>query len=231
LLTQIRIARGVVAQRFGPGAKVRDDMLGSFIRHGLTAEEARSEIVVQLYAPVPKFKLAQTDEKHSMAGSDTAAIAIRIIVLYLITTPRVLSKFRAEYSKASISSPITDAEARNLPYLQAIIKEGLRICPPVVGLQAKLVPPGGDMINGQFVPAGTKVGTAVFGMMRNKKIFGEDADVFRPERWLDASPEKIKEREQAVDLVFGSGRFRCLGSSVALIELNKIFVEVSVDVV
>jgi cytochrome P450 len=166
-----------------------------------------------------------------MAGSDTTAIVIRIIVLYLITTPRVLSKFRAEYSKASISSPITDAEAKNLPYLQAIIKEGFRIWPPIVGLQAKLVPPGGDMINGQFVPAGTKVGTAVFGMMRNKKIFGEDADVFRPERWLDASPEKIKEREQAVDLVFGTGRFRCLGSSVALIELNKIFVEVSVVVV
>jgi hypothetical protein len=206
LLTQIRIARGVVAQRFGPGAKAGDDMLGSFIRHGLTAEEARSEIVVQLYAPVPKFKLAQTDEKHSMAGSDTTSIAIRIIVLYLITTPRVLSKFRAEYSKASISSPITDAEARNLPYLQAII-------------------------NGQFVPAGTKVGTAVFGMMRNKKLFGEDVDIFRPERWLDASPEKIKEREQVVDLVFGTGRFRCLGSSIALIELNKIFVEVSVDVV
>jgi cytochrome P450 len=149
----------------------------------------------------------------------------------LITTPRVLSKFRAEYSKASISSPITDAEARNLPYLQAIIKEGLRIWPPIVGLQGKLVPPGGDVINGHFVPAGTKVGTAVFGMMRNKKIFGEDADVFRPERWLDASPEKIKEREQTVDLVFGAGRFKCLGNSVALIELNKIFVEVSVDVV
>ncbi|KAE9376647.1 cytochrome P450 [Stipitochalara longipes BDJ] len=202
------IAKAVVAQRFGPGAKARDDMLGSFIKHGLTAEEAQSEIVVQI-----------------IAGSDTTAIAIRIIVLYLITTPRVLSKFRAEYSRASISSPITDAEARNLPYLQAIIKEGLRIWPPIVGLQAKLVPPGGDVINGHFVPARTKIGTAIFGIMRNKKVFGEDADVFRPERWLDAPPEKIKQREQTVDLVFGAGRFKCLGNSVALIELNKIFIE------
>jgi len=140
-----------------------------------------------------------------------------------------MAKFRAEYFNALISSPITDAEGRNLPYLQAIIKEGLRIWPPIVGLQGKLVPPGGDMINGQFVPAGTKVGTAIFGMMRNKKIFGEDVDVFRPERWIDASPEKIKEREQTVDLVFGTGRFKCLGNNVALIQLNKIFVEVSVD--
>jgi cytochrome P450 len=50
-----------------------------------------------------------------------------MIFLYLIANPRVSEKLRHEYSHASISSPITDTEARALPYLQAIIKEGLRI--------------------------------------------------------------------------------------------------------
>lgn len=203
-------------------------MLGSFIRHGLTPEQAHSEIVLQMYPPPPyspQLKLT----KHSIGGSDTTAIAIRIIFLYLMTTPRVLAKLRAEYTHASVSTPITDAEAKNLPYLQAIIKEGLRIWPPITGLQGKLVPPGGDVINGQFVPAGTKVGTAIFGIMRNKKIFGEDVDVFRPERWLEGSLETLKEREQTGELVFGTGRFGCLGKRLAWIELNKIFVEVSFD--
>jgi cytochrome P450 len=159
--------------------------------------------------------------KHSIGGSDTTAIAIRIIVIYLITNSRVLSNFRAEYFKALICAPVTDAEARNLSYLQAIIKERLRIWPPIVDLQGKLVPPGKDMINGQFIRAGTKVGTAIFGIMRNKKVFREEADIFRPGRFLEASPEKIKEREQTVDLVFGTERLKCLGASVALIQLKQ----------
>ena len=152
---------------------------------------------------------------------------MRVIFLYLITTPRVLRKFRAEYSKAGISSPITDAEARNLPYLQAVIKEGLRIWPPVVGLMAKEVPPQGDVVNGLFVPGGTSIGYCAFGIFRNKEIFGEDADVFRPERWLDSSPEKIKEQELTLEIIFAFGRYQCLGRNVALMELHKVFVEVS----
>lgn len=128
--------------------------------------------------------------------------------------------------KASISNPITDAEARELPYLQAIIKEGLRIWPPVVGLMSKEVPAGGDEINGLFIPGGTQIGYCAFGIFRDRKIWGEDADSFRPERFLDGSPEKIKYLEQTLQLVFASGKWQCLGQNVALIELNKVFVEV-----
>jgi cytochrome P450 len=138
-------------------------------------------------------------------------VAVRVIFLYLITTPRVLERFRAEYSNASVSSPIRDSEAKNLPYLQAVIKEGLRIWPPVVGLMAKEVPPSGDVVNGLFVPGGTSIGYCAFGIFRDKKIFGEDADVFRPERWLDSSPEKIKEQEQTLEIVFAFGKVSMLG--------------------
>jgi hypothetical protein len=42
------IARKVASERYGPGKKVQRDMLGSFIRHGLTQEEAESEILIQM---------------------------------------------------------------------------------------------------------------------------------------------------------------------------------------
>jgi len=61
-------------------------------------------------------------------------------------------------ANGKISSPITDNEAKQLPYLQATIKEGLRICPPVSGLMDKEVPPEGDTVDGVFVPGGTKIG-------------------------------------------------------------------------
>lgn len=163
-----------------------------------------------------------------MAGSDTTATAIRAI---LIMHPRVTSKLRTEISSNPISSPIQDAEARKLPYLQAIIKEGLRIFPPVVGLMSKEVPPSGDVINNQFVPGGTKIGYGAYGIFRDKQMWGQDADTFRPERWLEASPEKIKEMESTLELIFSYGKYQCLGKSLAMMELNKIFVEVGAEVI
>jgi cytochrome P450 len=148
-------------------------------------------------------------------------------MLYIMTNPRVLSRLLAEISQGTFSSPIRDSEAKKLPYLQAVIKEGLRIHPPVVGLQSKEVPAGGDTLNGMYVPQGTKIGYCAWGIFRDKKIWGEDADVFRPERWLEGSPEKIEEEEHTLELIFGHGKYKCLGRPVALIELNKIFVEVS----
>jgi cytochrome P450 len=98
----------------------------------------------------------------SLAGSDTTATATRSTMLYLMTSPHVYSTLEREIDTAikqnTISSPITNAEGQKLPYLQAVIKEGLRIYPPVTGLMLKEVPKGGDILNGIFVPGGAEIG-------------------------------------------------------------------------
>lgn len=210
----IAVAKSVVAQRFGPEKQVHRDMLGSFINHGLTQEEAGSEILLQI-----------------IAGSDTTATAMRATLLHLIGNPTAYKSLQREIDQGiaagSISSPIKDSEARKLPYLQAVIKEGLRIWPPVTGLMSKTVPPGGDILNGVFVPGGTEVGYCAWGLQRIKSIYGEDADMFRPERWLECDADKLKEMNRNVELVFVYGKWQCPGKDVAAIELNKVFVEVS----
>ncbi len=203
-------AREVVAERFLPDAKPQMDMLGSFLRHELSREDAETEVMVQI-----------------LAGSDTTAGAIRATMLHILTNPPVLAKLLAEIKGADISDPIQDSEARKLPYLQAVIKEGLRIHPPVTGLQSKYVPAGGDTLNGYYVPAGTKVGSSAWGVFLDKGLWGPDARVFRPERFLEGTAEEIKRKEIDIEGVFGYGRSSCLGKSVAAIELNKIFVQVS----
>jgi cytochrome P450 len=166
------------------------------------------------------------DYSHSFAGSDTSALAIRATLLYIITNPQVQAALLEEISNASISSPITDAESRKLPYLQAVIKEGLRVFPPVTGLMLKEVPAGGDTLNGLFIPEKTGIGWSAFGLMRNEKVWGDDAKMFRPERWLEGSPEEIQKKDLNLEMVFGYGKYQCLGKNVARMELNKIFVEV-----
>ena len=85
----------------------------------------------------------------------------------------------------------------------------------------KVVPPEGDTIHGRFVPGGTRIGHCTWGVLRHKGTFGSDAHVYRPERWLEASEEKVAEMTRAADLLFGSGRYACLGKTVAFLELRK----------
>ncbi len=168
-----------------------------------------------------------------IAGSDSTATAVRMTLLCLLNTPSALLRLRQEMdagiAEGRISSPISDAEAYKLPYLQAMIKEGLRVFPPQTGHNYKQVPKGGAKIHGYFLPEGTQLGVNIHCLMRDRGTFGPDADVFRPERWLEAAEDeaRLKAMSSTVDLAFGYGKFQCLGKTIAAMELNKIFVEVS----
>ena len=165
-------------------------------------------------------------ERNRLAGSETTAAALRGAILFIYTNARVLAKLRAEIADAKIPSPPPDAVAKKLTYLQAIIKESMRMVPPITGALYKDVPAEGDTYQGKFIPSGTRIGVSIMGVCRDRAIWGEDVDVFRPERFLEGTPDELKEREAAADLQFSSGRWACLGRQVAAIELNKAIIEV-----
>ncbi|KAI1318073.1 cytochrome P450 [Xylariaceae sp. FL0255] len=187
------------------------DMLSEWLRHGLSAQEAQLDLALQ----VP-------------AGTETSATAIRGLLLAIMSSPTTYIRLKQEIKDAieagRISDPITNDEAKGLVYLQAAIKETLRVMSPVVAGFPKQVPESGDTIGGVFVPGGTEVHANFHLLMRNPEIFGEDVDIFRPERFLGSDPA-IPQMVKTVDLIFGTGRFMCLGKGFALMELNKIFVQ------
>ena len=190
----------------------RTDMLGSFLDHGVTDQEAVQESVLQI-----------------IAGSDTTASTIRMVLFFLITNPRayqtLTEEIEAAERKGSLSFPvIQDSETAAMPYLEACIKEGLRMWPPVVGLMSKVVPAEGAKVLGKFVPGGTCIGYSAWGLHRKKETFGQDADIFRPERWLTDEPQ-VAEMNKTVDLVFGYGKNACLGKPIAQMEMRKTVAE------
>lgn len=152
-------------------------------------------------------------------------------LLSLVTTPPAYAALLAEIrtSTPNVNSPITWSQTQDLPYLKAVIREGLRMWPPVVGLGFKTVPAGGDTIHGHYIPEGTDIGQNFHGIGRSKAIWGPDADVFRPERWLVADEEELKRMCAAVDTHFGGGKYTCLGKPIALMELHKVIFEVRTD--
>lgn len=242
----IGVAQKVVAERFDPksDAKRDRDVLDAFIAHGLTQLEAESESSLQILAgsvsplslknvmAVPKVVLDRNDLWPTLIRrQDSTPTTIRVTLLYLMTNPPAYIRLRSELDEAlangGISFPVvTNQEAAKLPYLQACIKEGLRIWQPLNGIVTKVAPKEATTINGVFIPGETQVAFSMHAMMHREDLFGHDADMFRPERWL-TDVDTLKAHERVWELSFGCGRFSCLGKGIALMELDKVFVEVS----
>ncbi|EKG21959.1 Cytochrome P450 [Macrophomina phaseolina MS6] len=158
------------------------------------------------------------------AGSDTTSIALSGIMWGLVNNPEAFAKLRAEIdekrAKGEISSPVTFAESQNMPYLQAVIREGLRIHPSTGLPMQRVVPKGGAQIAGKFFSEGTMVGINSWVAHANKEVFGDDADHFRPERWL-ADKETVQ-RMDKYWLPFGHGSRTCIGKNISLMEIGKL---------
>lgn len=64
--------------------------------------------------------------------------------------------------------------------------------------------------------------------MQDTSVFGRDANIYRPERWIGLEPAQKRSMLSTAELVFGYGRWGCSGKPVALMELNKVFTEVGI---
>lgn len=133
-----------------------------------------------------------------VAGSDTTAIALCSVVYHLTKTPSVLETLRGEIAnvKGSSSAPLTFKQIQELPYVQAVIQEALRVHPPVGSHLERVVPTGGLEVAGHHLPPGTIVGANAWVVHREPEIFGKDAADFRPERWLEADAEQLAQMKR-----------------------------------
>ena len=181
---------------------------------------------------LPEPQLYEMVNTNIAAGSDTTAIVLRSMVYYFCTLPQVFAKFMDEL-KAVLQARgdsdeyerrITWKEGSNMKYLQACIKESLRCHPALGQLLPRVVPSGGVELRGKFLPEGTVVGCNAWTIHRDRSVFGEDADTFRPERWLNGPVEQIKKMEQSF-FAFGAGTRVCIGRNIALLELSKVLPE------
>ena len=113
------------------------------------------------------------------------------------------------------------AIARQLPYLHSCIQETFRLHPAFGFNYERVVPAGGATISGRSVQEGVVVGLNPWVVHRNISIFGDDVDQYQPERWLNASEEKLKDMNRTL-LQFGAGNHICLGRNISLLEIYKL---------
>ncbi|KAF8853739.1 putative cytochrome P450 pisatin demethylase [Acephala macrosclerotiorum] len=157
------------------------------------------------------------------AGSDTTAIVLRAIIYYLCKNPSCMSKLVKEIddNEYRLSEFVSYKESKEyLPYLNAVLKEGMRIHPSVGLLLERHVPKGGAVISGMWIPEGTKVGINAWVLHFDERIY-EEPERFWPERWLTGDEKKLAEMEKSF-FAFGAGSRTCIGKNISLMEMGKI---------
>lgn len=108
---------------------------------------------------------------------------------HILKDRRIYLKIVEEIDEAAKVSKLSKIaqfnEAQQLPYFQAALKEAMRVRPAVGLAMARSVPAGGAEIDGVRYPGGTELNLNAWAIHRDREMFGEDAEVFRPERWLE----------------------------------------------
>ena len=124
---------------------------------------------------------------------------------------KISSEIDTAIAKGTLSLPISYAQAITLRYLRACINEGMRLHPSVGLTMPRIVPAGGTTISGFYFPEGYRVGINGAVVQYDTDVFGPDAEVFRPERWLEGDSSRMEKTM----LVFGAGGRTCIGKNVS----------------
>ena len=166
------------------------------------------------------------------AGGDTTAITLSALFYHLLKFPRCLDKLLEELDgktpaerlpsdDPSFKRIIGWREAQQLPYLEACVKETFRIHPSLSLFLERKVPASGATVAGHQVPGGIIVGCNAWALHRNKAVWGDDVEAYRPERWLECDAEVAALRNRTL-FQFGAGSHTCLGKNISLLEMYKL---------
>ncbi|OZJ06196.1 hypothetical protein BZG36_00973 [Bifiguratus adelaidae] len=162
-----------------------------------------------------------------VAGHDTTAHALACTLGMLALHPEVQDKARLEVLTAlgeiSEERPWdyqpTIKDIQTLPYLNCVIKEILRLYPPLTMLPMRVAAKDIDLQDGYVIPEGTPVFLNIYSIHHNKRYWGDNADSFWPERFLQDDSNNARFWEW---LPFSNGSRSCIGSQFSLIEQRVV---------
>ena len=174
-----------------------------------------------------RSELFGESESLIIAGSDTTAISTAAATFYLVRNPDVQARLAAEVREAFASAEDIkggDVLLKQCKYLQAFIKEILRMSPPAPADMPREVLPGGVTLDGEYVPSGVTVSTCAFCIHHSEDLYDEPF-IFRPERWIvgekGSTAESVALAESGYT-PFSAGPRGCVGKNLAYLEMSVV---------
>ncbi|KAJ7755797.1 cytochrome P450 [Mycena metata] len=162
-----------------------------------------------------------------IAGSDTSATVLSNTCYFLLTHPESYTRLQSEIDQALPlgKEPVEASILSSLPYLNAVIKESMRLYPPVpTTLQRAPTPGSGSKaLSESFViPEGTAVNVPPYALHRDPQYFSPSPDKFMPERWLAAEDDPTSILNEDVFIPFSTGPANCVGKNFAMLEMRMV---------
>ncbi|KAJ5209486.1 cytochrome P450 [Penicillium cf. viridicatum] len=154
-----------------------------------------------------------------VAGSDTSGTTLTYALYHINSNPGVKDRLTQELNEVmpSIDTVPILVKLEQLPYLNACVKESLRLACPVPGRLPRIVPDGKPLIvNGKHIPPGTIVGMSAYNLHFAKDLWGSDVHEFNPDRWLGQPNDKLDQWLAP----FSKGARSCIGQNLALTEIR-----------
>ncbi|KAI0056906.1 cytochrome P450 [Artomyces pyxidatus] len=174
------------------------------------------------------------------AGTDTTSTALARALYLLSQHQDIQDKLRQELNDAHAAAGGTDLSYDalvDLPYLDALCRETLRLYPPTslitrtcvadksVPLTKPLTTSQGT-VSSVVVPSGTTILISIIGVNRDPCIWGADVDEWKPERWLNALPESVGEAHvpgvYSNMMTFLGGGRSCIGFRFSQLEMKVV---------
>lgn len=167
--------------------------------NSMSTEQIRDEVVTLL-----------------LAGHETTALSLTLTAYLLAQYPDVEETLVAELDEVLGGEPPTMDDLSELTYTEQVVKESMRLYPPVPGIVREPVKP--DIVGGYRIPAGATVRMHQWVVHRDPRWY-DDPLAFRPERWtddLEASLPKL------AYFPFAAGPRRCIGERFAMLEARLL---------
>ncbi|KAF8436030.1 cytochrome P450 [Boletus edulis BED1] len=176
-----------------------------------------------------------------IAGYETTAISATWALIELSRNPDIQTKLRNELIELGPADPTYDQLSNGLPYLDAVVHETLRIHAPVreatriadeddvIPLSEPVRTKSGQLVENLSIAKGTAISIPIASVNTSAIVWGEDAKVFNPSRWLEDDhgnsgiPAKAKEVQGHRHLLtFSDGPRICLGKNFAVTEFKAV---------
>jgi cytochrome P450 len=161
------------------------------------------------------------------AARDTSALTTQWLFYQLGKHPEVEAKLRAEFAAklpqlgVGRDDYITADHVKQLVYLEAVIKETLRLksaVPLLLRTAERDTVIAGDI----YIRKGQSIGLSVYAMARNPRVWGPDAAEYKPERWIDSKTGELLSFPATKFFSFVAGPRHCVGMKLAMLNLRVL---------
>ncbi|KAE8915663.1 hypothetical protein PF005_g19816 [Phytophthora fragariae] len=204
------------------GASQERDVVSLFLGNASSSPDSDTQQIAPIF-------LRNIVVNFLIAGRDTTAQTLSWFFINLTAKPDVETAIRNEIAeklpnlagRGENATHATMQDVSQLVYLEAALKETLRLHPPVPMIP-KYVVEDTTLSDGTFVKGGSLIVLATYVMARMQQVWGPDAEEFKPERWIDPTTGKLIAVSAYKFASFNAGPRMCLGMNLAMLEMKLV---------